>query len=164
PPALVVSEAKGDTITITKVGSGDLRASRPPIKGDYAFLEPAKVSAPALIAWGIIPNMHFFWLLDAVSQNQRIPPSHLLLVLGYASSVCALAGERSVRAARGCAGRPGAPARVVGVRRARARAAPERGRLGGGNPTPAPVPAPLGRAHGLHRGGGRPHDPANAPP
>jgi hypothetical protein len=32
-----------------------------------------------------VPNLQFFWLLDAVSQNQPVPLSHLVLVLMYAA-------------------------------------------------------------------------------
>ncbi len=30
-----------------------------------------------------MPNMHFFWLLDAVSQNRTIPASHVVRIAVY---------------------------------------------------------------------------------
>lgn len=86
PPALVITEAKGQSVHTLRVGTAPLAASRPPAPGDYVFLEPTSINAAALGAWSIIPNMHFFWLVDAISQNQRVPPSHMLLVVGYATA------------------------------------------------------------------------------
>ncbi len=33
--------------------------------------------------WGIVPNMQSFWLLDAITQNQPIPATHVLRVIAY---------------------------------------------------------------------------------
>jgi len=31
----------------------------------------------------VVPNMQFFWLVDAVSQNQPVPAGYMLMLLGY---------------------------------------------------------------------------------
>jgi hypothetical protein len=42
--------------------------------------------APApLVAWSVVPNMHFFWLLDAITQNNPVPLTHLVLIAIYGS-------------------------------------------------------------------------------
>lgn len=82
-PALVVVSSSGKQVHIRKAGQAPLGDIRPPKESDYIFLRPTRVNYPALALWGIIPNMHYFWLVDAVSQNQHIPPRHMLLVALY---------------------------------------------------------------------------------
>jgi len=82
-PALVVTSANGTVLKVRKGGTLPLSYFRPPQKDDYVFLEPTKTNPFALAVWGIAPNMQCFWLLDAVSQNQQIPPAHMLKLAGY---------------------------------------------------------------------------------
>jgi len=82
-PALVVTEAKGNTVVVRKAGSSPLHYDRPPERNDFVFLAPPRRNAFALAAWAAIPNMQDFWLLDAVTQNQPIPPAHIVRVLAY---------------------------------------------------------------------------------
>ena len=35
--------------------------------------------------WSALPNFQYFWLVDAVSQNQKIPPLHVGFVAIYAA-------------------------------------------------------------------------------
>jgi hypothetical protein len=81
---LVVTSVDGRTLRVRKFGEATLRAERPPRETDYIFNEPPQIRPAALAIWSIIPNMHYFWLVDAVTQNQRIPTGHLLMVGGYA--------------------------------------------------------------------------------
>ncbi|GJQ30727.1 MAG: hypothetical protein HBSAPP03_26110 [Phycisphaerae bacterium] len=87
PPGLAVAEVQGTTLRVRRVGPGgpdSLRMVRMPEKGDFAFQEPTRINTPALVAWGVVPNLQFFWLLDAVSQNRPVPRSYLGLVSLYA--------------------------------------------------------------------------------
>lgn len=83
-PALVVTQADGLGITVKRVGAGAFAITRPPQPGDAIFLRPTHVNIPALAIWSITPNLHYFWLVDAVSQNQLIPFTHMGLVILYA--------------------------------------------------------------------------------
>ncbi|MCA3004246.1 MAG: ABC transporter permease [bacterium] len=86
-PALAVIgfDQQNLLLTVRNFGPGGegLAVGRPPQPEDYIFLTPTRVNAAALIAWGMIPNLQFYWLMDAVGQNQAIPFSHWLLVLIY---------------------------------------------------------------------------------
>jgi hypothetical protein len=92
PPALVVTDVKGRTLTVRRIGAltsanplrygvGEVRSPEP---GDYVFTRWTDVQPVALAAWGVIPNVQSFWLVDAVTQNQRIPPNHVGLLAVYA--------------------------------------------------------------------------------
>lgn len=83
---LVVTAVEGLNIQVQKYGEMPLRMDRPPRREDYIFTEPLRIRPGLMVLWSVIPNMHFFWLVDAVTQNQRIPEGHLLLVVGYAMS------------------------------------------------------------------------------
>jgi hypothetical protein len=82
-PGLVITKISGETVDVRKSGQDALRTDRPPERGDYAFLQPTRVNVAAMALWGITTNLHHFWLLDAVSQNQRIPGSHIVMVVVY---------------------------------------------------------------------------------
>ncbi len=84
PPGLVVVAAQNKQLHIRKSGPGSLRYAAPPQAGDYVFLQPSTLSLAPLILWAIVPNMQFFWLVDAVSQNQPVPATHLLMLAAYA--------------------------------------------------------------------------------
>lgn len=85
PPAIVITEVNDLTFTIRNIGSPPARVSRPPREGDFVFAQPTKVRPAAAAIWSITPNMHFFWLVDAVSQARSIPLRHVGLVLAYAA-------------------------------------------------------------------------------
>jgi ABC-2 family transporter len=85
PPGLVVISASGSKLRVRKVGAEPLRTSRPPESEDFVFLKPTEVNYPAMTLWAAIPNMHYFWMVDAISQNQIIPPRHMVLVGLYAA-------------------------------------------------------------------------------
>lgn len=82
-PALVISEIDDNQIVIQQVGSEALPLSRPPLPGDSLFRQPTKIHPLPLMVWSAVPNMQSFWLLDAVTQNQPIPPGHVVLVFFY---------------------------------------------------------------------------------
>ncbi len=86
PSAIVVSAWNPTELTLTlkNIGGEGVRVSRPPQQDDFVFDRATRVNVAALGVWGIIPNLQFFWLLDAVTQNQLIPVSHLGLLLAYA--------------------------------------------------------------------------------
>ncbi|MBX3322642.1 MAG: ABC transporter permease subunit [Phycisphaeraceae bacterium] len=83
PSGLVVSAIDDLTLTIRHIGSRPSSVRRPPQSGDFVFLEPTRVNPVAAVCWAVLPNMHFFWLVDAVSQAKNIPISHLFLIIGY---------------------------------------------------------------------------------
>jgi hypothetical protein len=84
PPALVVVSHEGRTVKVRKAGNTP-NVINPPQVRDYVFLEPTEVNYPALALWSLVPNMQYFWLVDAVSQNQPIPPRHLAMLTLYAA-------------------------------------------------------------------------------
>lgn len=84
PPSIIALEASGAMMKIRHIGGSPLRITRPPEPEDYIFTRPTTVRPLALAAWGAIPNLQFFWLLDAVSQNRPVPGSYLGLVSLYA--------------------------------------------------------------------------------
>ncbi|MFT3686343.1 MAG: ABC transporter permease [Phycisphaerales bacterium] len=94
-PALVVTAVNDRRLTVMTVGSGEdtLHISRSPRKGDYLFLTPTTYKPLPLILWCTLPNLQFFWLLDAVNQNQPVPTTHLMMVAGYSlTQVCVFLG------------------------------------------------------------------------
>ena len=82
-PALVITEVDGMRLVVQQVGRTGLPLHRPPLAGDSIFLQPTIIHAAPLVIWSIVPNMQAFWLLDAVTQNQPIPLSHVALVFFY---------------------------------------------------------------------------------
>jgi hypothetical protein len=84
-PAIALERVENfRTLTVRNVGG--LRVARPPQVGDYLFTSQTTVNWPARIAWSVIPNVQFFWLVDAVTQNHPITTRYLLLATGYAAS------------------------------------------------------------------------------
>ncbi|MGD9690676.1 MAG: ABC transporter permease [Phycisphaerales bacterium] len=83
PGALVITRATTRQLTVQNVGANPVRVERPPQKDDYLFGAPTRLNVPALLAWGMTPNMQFFWLSDAVTQNRPVPAGHLGLVTVY---------------------------------------------------------------------------------
>lgn len=83
PPALVIMEPGTESIIVKHFGGRPLPISRPPENGDWIFLEPTTINWPARAVWSVIPRMHSFWLVDAVTQASRIPVQHVGVVLLY---------------------------------------------------------------------------------
>lgn len=90
PPRLLVTGQSEHAFTVQSVGSRPLPVSRPPVDGDYVFVNPTKVNVAAAALWSALPNMQHFWLLDAISQNTRIPFGHVRMLTGYAVSQIAV--------------------------------------------------------------------------
>lgn len=89
PHGVVVTRSQGSTLTIRHIGpqgSHDEGVERVPERGDYVFLKPTKTNPVALAAWGAVPNLHFFWLLDAVTQTRAVPVSYVILACVYAGA------------------------------------------------------------------------------
>jgi hypothetical protein len=84
PPALAVLSQSGRKLSIVRTGPDDPLVNAPPKANDFIFTHPTTYNALAWGAWSVIPNVQFFWLMDAVSQAAPIPAPHVLLVLLYA--------------------------------------------------------------------------------
>jgi len=84
PRAIVVrSDAESVNDIYEIVNSGSIAVRRPPRSGDFVFTGPTETNLAAMIAWGIAPNLQFFWLVDAVTQAHPIPPKYVGLVALY---------------------------------------------------------------------------------
>lgn len=77
-------ESGSQSVTAYNIGSRSINMTRMPEKGDYIFTTPTKTRTGLLAVWGALPNLQYFWLLDAVSQNRRVPPVYLGLTGMYA--------------------------------------------------------------------------------
>ena len=86
PPAVVITEVENLRIRIKHIGGRPLNFRAPPAEGAFVFVTPTTVNPVPLTAWAAVPNFHYFWLVDAISQAQPIPLSHILLVLLYGSA------------------------------------------------------------------------------
>ena len=84
-PGRVLIDTVEDASTLRVVNAGGLPLRRPPQEGDYLFFGPTVTHPVPLSIWGVIPNLQHFWLLDAVTKNERIPVQHLLLLTAYAA-------------------------------------------------------------------------------
>ena len=88
-PGIVVTQVLGtsaDEFTVRQIGRDQAVAiTRPPRQGDYVFLTPTRINYAALAAWGVVPNLHFFWMLDAITQNRAIPPGYVGMLALYAA-------------------------------------------------------------------------------
>lgn len=83
-PGLLVIGVDGETLTVQNIGRNPAQLDRAPERDDFVFITPTRVEPFAATLWAVIPNMHYYWLLDAVSQNRAIPISHLARVALYA--------------------------------------------------------------------------------
>ncbi len=87
PEQLIVAEigeVRTEGFVLERVGdAGQLRVIRPPAIDDYVFIRSTQMNYATTAIWGIVPNVQFFWLVDAVTENQPIPGSHLLLITLY---------------------------------------------------------------------------------
>jgi ABC-type transport system involved in multi-copper enzyme maturation permease subunit len=93
-PGLVVVSSDVKSVRVRRSGQDPYSYTRTPEPNDYVFLSPTSVRIAPLVLWGIIPNMQYFWLVDAVSQNNPVPPFHLVLLTAYAA--CQIAGFLSI--------------------------------------------------------------------
>lgn len=84
PPAVVVTAVNDLKLTVRHAGGSPLTVRQPPQSDDYVFIAPTRINAFALTLWGVIPNLQFFWLLDAVTQNRPVPVLYLALATAYA--------------------------------------------------------------------------------
>ncbi|MCA9298230.1 MAG: ABC transporter permease subunit, partial [Phycisphaerales bacterium] len=85
PPTVVITEVEGERLTIRLVGrAGTLIAGQPQLD-DFAFITPTRRNWVAFTIWSVFPNMHHFWLVDAITQNQAVPISHIVRIVGYAA-------------------------------------------------------------------------------
>ncbi|MFO0830522.1 MAG: ABC transporter permease [Phycisphaerales bacterium] len=82
-PGVIATTALGDKLTLRTVGAHPISIERDPKKGDFVFISPTRTSYPRLAAWGVLPNLQYFWLLDAVSQNRPVPSSYLVTASAY---------------------------------------------------------------------------------
>lgn len=81
---LIVLDADGRRLRVQNIGREPLKFHRAPERDDYVFTTPTRVAPLAATVWAIVPNMHYYWLLDAVTQNREIPTGHLLKIAIYA--------------------------------------------------------------------------------
>jgi len=84
PATLVITEITGQDIRIKHLGGSALNIARPPVPGDFLFITPTSLNPVYATAWAVVPNMHAFWLVDAVTQAAPIPTQHLGLIALYA--------------------------------------------------------------------------------
>jgi ABC-2 type transport system permease protein len=74
---VIVTRAEGRSLTVRNIGGDGAAVRRPPQVGDYVFTAYTAKNYGAMVPWAMLPNMHYFWLLDAVSQNSPVPGSYL---------------------------------------------------------------------------------------
>jgi hypothetical protein len=67
----------------TLVNVGGLGVKRVPRVNDYVFTRPTHINWPARAAWSVAPNLQFFWLVDAITQGNKIPGRYVGLIGGY---------------------------------------------------------------------------------
>lgn len=82
-PGIILVSVENSVMTIRHAGSTPLRVDRPPRVNDFIFLKPTETNPVAVAAWAVVPNMHSFWLLDAITQNHKIPVQHVGLIALY---------------------------------------------------------------------------------
>ncbi len=87
-PGVIVTKHDLEQVTIRLAGASDatIPATRPPRSGDYVFESSTQINAIPLSIWSVATNLQFFWLVDAVTQNNPIPPGHLILIAIYSAS------------------------------------------------------------------------------
>lgn len=86
PSAVIAISAERDRVAIRQVGAVALPVTRAPRPDDFLFTAPTRTNTVALVAWALVPNMHSFWLLDAITQSRKVPPSHMVLVGAYSAA------------------------------------------------------------------------------
>jgi len=85
PGSVTVERLGGEKLDeLTIVNAGGLEVARAPMEGDFLFLRPTVYNPAMLGLWGIVPNIQFFWLVDAVTQGHQIPAGYVGLTAIYA--------------------------------------------------------------------------------
>jgi ABC-type transport system involved in multi-copper enzyme maturation permease subunit len=84
PGNVIVTRSEGKSLTVRNIGGDGAEVRRPPQAGDYVFTAYTGKNYAAMVPWAALPNMHYFWLLDAVSQNSSVPGSYLAKAALYA--------------------------------------------------------------------------------
>ncbi|MBS0196817.1 MAG: ABC transporter permease [Planctomycetes bacterium] len=86
-PAVVVSEGQPPykKLKIRNIGANEktLPVYRAPEPGDYVFAEYTRINPGALAAWGALPNLQYYWLLDAISQNRPVSFQYFATAVAY---------------------------------------------------------------------------------
>ncbi len=83
PGRIVVQDWEGPDVSIVHAGETRAGVRRPPRDGDFVFTEPTRLNPVATALWATVPNMHYFWLVDAITQNQPVPFRHIGLLAVY---------------------------------------------------------------------------------
>jgi len=85
-PTILVTESAPpyQEFKVRNIGARATRVSRPPEAGDYVFVAETKVNAVAMATWGTIPNLQFYWLLDAITQNRPVSAAYFATAVVYA--------------------------------------------------------------------------------
>ncbi|MEQ8771193.1 MAG: ABC-2 transporter permease [Phycisphaerales bacterium] len=83
-PAVVISAINARALTIKQIGREGVRIRKAPAVGDFVFPRDTTLNPVALAAWSAVPNMHYFWNVDAITQAKVVPASHTALAAGYA--------------------------------------------------------------------------------
>ena len=65
------------------LNAGNMTPTHAPRVGDFLFTTPTRINWPARAAWTIVPNLQFFWLVDAITQTHPIPMRYVGLVAAY---------------------------------------------------------------------------------
>ncbi len=72
-----------DEMSRVLVNIGGISLDRQPREGDYVFENATRSKWWAKAAWSIMPNLQFFWMVDAVTQGHPITGRYLGLAAGY---------------------------------------------------------------------------------
>lgn len=87
-PSVIITQTQPPfkKMTVRNIGPGEtgVPVYRAPERGDYVFSEETKTNPIALVVWGALPNLQFYWLLDAISQNRAVSFQYFLTAVGYA--------------------------------------------------------------------------------
>mgnify|MGYP003700467907 CR=1 FL=1 len=78
-----VLEVEEDRHRVTILNAGSMPTAHPPRVNEFLFATPTRVHWIARIAWSIVPNLQFFWLVDAITQAHEIPPRYVGLIAMY---------------------------------------------------------------------------------
>jgi len=72
-----------DEMSRTIVNIGGINLARQPREGDYVFERPTETKLWAKVAWSVVPNMQYFWMVDAVTQGHPITGRYIALAGSY---------------------------------------------------------------------------------
>lgn len=87
-PSIIITETQPPfkQMVVRNIGPGETGVPiiRKPEAGDYVFMSFTSTNTVALAAWGALPNLQYYWLLDAISQNRPVPARYFFTAAGYA--------------------------------------------------------------------------------